>query len=284
MKMSLGSPVTSKFNIGTAELRVGPMSVANQLTEAYSVGVVDDVTVNLSKETAQLQAGFPRNLVDETPTAQLSTLSATLREFSRRNINLQLGNGVAGDNTPETDVKGTMATAAVAGTYTFDLQSGEGAAFAVDDTVVIYPQGRPELVTVARIETLATDTVTLYDDTTLDTPLLHDYDGTAATIHVFKAYPIAIGDIESTNYISVSFVQKDVHTGRPIVFTFWKASVTSGLEWGTNATDYASTTLELSLLQPAACEYATGGPLEHVADLIPDWPVGYFAGGADSAC
>ena len=74
--MALGSPITNKFNIGTAELRVGPMSSANKLLEAHSVGLIDSVSLNVDQEAAQLEGGFPRKLVDTAIIRQSSSITA----------------------------------------------------------------------------------------------------------------------------------------------------------------------------------------------------------------
>jgi hypothetical protein len=38
--MAFGAAVSNKFNIGTSELRNGPMTLANQLTSVHSVGLL----------------------------------------------------------------------------------------------------------------------------------------------------------------------------------------------------------------------------------------------------
>jgi hypothetical protein len=131
-----------------------------------------------------------------------------------------------------------------------------------------------------KILTVATDTVTLETDT----PLLYDYDGTAETIHVFKAFELTVGNGTTQNYFSASVVQENHHTGRPRVWNFWKVSSTAGMTYGTNAEDFASNELTLSVMEPSACEYAVGGDLEHLADIIPDFPLWMFAPGTDANC
>jgi hypothetical protein len=50
----------------------------------------------------------------------------------------------------------------------------------------------------------------------------------------------------------------------------------------TNAEDFASTDIEINLLEPAASEYASGGDLVHLNNIIPTNPIGFFAGGGDT--
>ena len=104
----LGAPVTSKFPIGTAELRVGPLTKAGRLTQANSVGLVDQATVEVTQNSVDLKGGFPQLLIDTAIIDQEATISATLRESSRRNIKIMLGEGL--DASAPTDVSSLIVT------------------------------------------------------------------------------------------------------------------------------------------------------------------------------
>ena len=112
----LGAPSTNKFNIGTAEVRIGPMASANKLTQSHSIGLVDNATVEITQNSVDLLGGFPQVLVDTAVISQEATMTATLREFSQRNFNVLIGEGVAdyiADNTSLT-TSVDLATDAVA--------------------------------------------------------------------------------------------------------------------------------------------------------------------------
>ena len=269
--MPLGSPVTAKFSIGTAELRIGALTDANKLTSAHSVGLIDSASLNVEQEAAELEGGFPRKLVDTAIIRQSASITATLREYSRRNIMTMLGEGVV---AAATDYAVVLDSANTAGT-TLDLPTGEGVNFAADDIITVYAAGKPEEVSICRIESIATDTLTL--DT--GTPTLQDY---AIGDTVFLSHPAPVGAVSQTNYFSVELVQKENSTGRPVVWNFWKGAIASGLSMDTNAEDFASTDLEINLLEPAVAEYGAGGDLNHIGNVIPDNPIGLFAGGGDS--
>jgi hypothetical protein len=274
----LGAPQTTKFQIGTAEVRVGPMASAMKLTQAHSVGLIDNVTVEISQDSVDLEGGFPRSPVDTAIVRRNGTVTATLREYSRRNIKLMMGEGVAAGAEP-TDAKTLITTnLATAGT-SFDVSGGDGTLFTTGDLWVIYPDGRPEEITVVRILSVATDTVTLDSDT----PALHDYDGTAETIHIYKAQQVGIGNVQTTNYFSCQILQVERSTGRPVGFEIWKATIASGMTLGSNAEDFASNELQIKLLDPAAAEYGAGGDLVHLADIIPSHSQGLMFYGADDA-
>lgn len=271
----LGSPKTTKYSIGTAEVRIGPLSLANKLTQAHSIGLLDTVTVEITQESVDLMGGFPQVPVDTAVISQTSAVTATLREYSQRNLKVMMGEAV-GDFVA--DVNSLIVTTELAGSIDFDVTAGQGSKFATGDMVVIYPDSRAEEVSVVRVLSVSVDTVTL----DAGTPLLFDYDGTGDTINIFKAAEVAVGAIEETNYFAVEVIQLQRGTGRPVGFNFWKGAISTGMSMGNNATDFASTDLAIKLLEPASIEYGAGADLEHLANIIPSNPIGMYFGGGDS--
>ena len=275
----LGTARTRKFSIGTAEMRIGAMTAAMGLKQSDSIGLLDNVTVEVTQESVDLNGGFPKVLVDTAIISQEAQITATLREYSRRNMQVLLGDGV---QASVVDSASTITTDETSDIGPFTIAADEG--FVDDDIVVIYPEARPEELTVARIETVTTGTtITLHTGT----PMLFDYPGTTETIHIFKAHQVSIGNIEQTNYFACQVLQLERATGRPIGFDFWKATVASGMTYATNAEDFASTELVVKLLQPSAEEYSATGDLLHISDIIAGTdgvaqkhPTGmYYAGG-----
>ena len=271
--MPLGSPVTNKFSIGTAELRIGPLTEANKLLSSHSVGLIDSASLNVEQEAAELEGGFPRKLVDTAIIRQSASITATLREYSRRNIMTMLGEGVVASSTDYAVVLDAQSTIASGDII---LPTGEGVNFSIGDIVTGYAAGKPEEVSVCRVASIATDTLTL--DT--GTPLLFDLE---IGDTVFLSHPAPVGAITQTNYFAVALVQKENSSGRPVVWNFWKGALASGLSMDTNAEDFASTEMEINLLEPAVAEYGAGADLEHLNNIIPANPIGFYAGGGDTA-
>ena len=273
----LGAPQTTKFQIGVAEVRLGPLSVANKHTQANSVGLIDSVTLEISQDSVDLEGGFPRSPVDTAIIRRNGQVTAVLREYSRKNIKVMMGEGV--ETSSPSDVNSLCETNLATDGTGFDVSSGHGTNFTAGDIIVIYPEGRPEEVTVARIESVSVDTVTLDSDT----PALHDYDGTSETIYVYNAQPVGVGAVQTTNYFSAQLLQVERKTGRPVGFNIWKATIASGMTIASNAEDFASNDLVIKILDPAASEYASGGDLEHIADLVTAHPQGLMFYGADDS-
>jgi len=270
----LGSPQTTKFSIGTAELRIGPLNQVMKLKQEHSVGLVDSVTAEVNQQSVDLEGGFPKVLVDTAIISQQASLTAVLREYSRRNINVMLGNSIE-DASPADVASITVGPhLADATEITVDDGTGFGSAGSV---VVVYGATDSTLaeVSVCRCTSMAADVITL--DT--DTPLLFDY---AAGSHVYLANHLSIGGITQTNYFTSQLLQVEHTTGRPVGYNFWKGSIGAGMTFATNAEDFASTDFNVKLLQPAAEEYDTvGTPLYAARDLIIENPTGMYFGGGD---
>lgn len=270
----LGSPVTTKFDIGTAELRLGLLSKANLLTQAESIGLIDDASYTVTQTNVDLMGGFPKVLVDTAVTEQTANISATMREYSRRNLRIMLGDGLAG--VAPTAVESLVVTDETVGALTVTVTTADGANFSVDDVVIIYPEGKPQDVSVLQVASIAVDVLTFKTDHITAAA----YNGTTETVKIYVAHQVPIGAVTKTNYFSVMLIQQENSTGNPKVVSFWKGAIGGSMEVATGADDFASSTMELKLLQPAVSDYAVGADLEHVADLIADHPTGMILNGA----
>ena len=272
----LGSPQTTKFSIGTAELRVGVLQKALKLVQGNSVGLIDNATVEVTQESVDLNGGFPKVLVDTAVVSQEATITATLREYSRRNLQLMLGEGVVDEGSEPADVATTLDAAGTSGATTLSVTDETG--FADNTLIVTYPAANPAAVQILRMTGSAAGSITL----AAETPLIADVSSGDV---VYAANEVSIGAISETNYFSVQLLQLERATGRPIGFDFWKGAIGAGMTFGTNAEDFASTELNIKLLQPAESEYAAGqtpsAPLDHLVDLIPSHPTGVYYGGGD---
>lgn len=267
-----GAPRTRKFKIGTSEVRLGPLSRANKLVPSDSIGLLDTVTVEIAQESVDLEGGFPKTLVDTAITRQTGQVTAALREFSRRNINVMLGNGVSGTNP--VDVETTLASATLADATSMPVAVGSGANLEIGDILVVYPESQPDRVSVVRVLSVASDTVTLDPGT----PLLFAY---AAGTKIYVSHAVPIGGVSTTKYMSCDIFQQERSSGRPVGFKFWKVAISSGMSMQQGTDDFASTDLVLKIMLPASAEYEDGGELEHLANIIPFNPQGLYLGGAD---
>lgn len=277
----LGSAQSNEFSIGTAEVRVGPLTEAGRLAQSRSVGLVDNVTISFETASVDLKGGFPQQIVDTAVTEQTGSISVTAREFSRRNLDIMLGNAVSA--TTPTDVKTKLVNTANVAAAAVTITVLDTTGFAVDDVIVIYPEGRPEDVTVSQISAIDTGTDVITLKTGMGTVVAYN----ALTeddldFHVFKAHGIAAGNVTKTNYFSVMLLQQKNSTGRPAIWSIWKAANSGSMEQGTSATEYASLTMEMKILQPTLSDVGVGGGLNNVASLIAMYPSAARFAGADT--
>lgn len=267
---TLGKPKTKKFSIGTSELRVGPQASAGKLKEEHSVGLVDQVTIEVTAESVDLNGGFPQTMYDTAIVSQAANIRGTLREYSRRNMKILLGQGVAASEPSDvsTTLSSNVASNATA------LSVADSAGFSTGDLVGLYPDGFPEKVTIGRLQATAVGSLTLETAT----PTVQAY---VSGAKVFKFQTISVGALNQTNYFAAMVIQAERSTGRPIIFNAWKTAIANGMNVANNATDFASTDLNLKVLQPAETEYGVGGAMEGMAARITASPLGEFLQGAD---
>ena len=286
MSLKLGSAVSNSFSIGTAEMRVGSFastSVCLQLTQANSVGLVDNASISFTAEAVDLFGGFPQLIQDTAIVKQTGNVKASVREFSRRNLDLALSNGV--QTTAATDVKTSLvATADVAAAVTsITVVSGTG--FNVADVIVIYPTGAPQDVTVTQISAISTNTLTFTLVASLPTVAAYPAltNSGVITYNVFKAAGTAAGNVTQTNYFSFMMVQQNAHTGRPVVWAIWKAANTGTMEQKTSATEYGMLELDIKILQPSGADVSAGGVLNAAPfpTLVGLYPAAVRLAGAD---
>lgn len=275
----LGSAASGEFSIGTAEVRVGPLTEAGRLAQSRSIGLVDTATISFATTSVDLKGGFPQQIVDTSVTEQTGTISIAAREFSRRNLDIMLGNTVGG--TAPVGVATTLVNTANVSAAAVSITVADATGFAVDDVIVIYPEGRPEDVTVTQISAVDTGTDTITLKTGMGTVVAYNaLTESTLDFHVFKAHGIAAGNVTRTNYFSIMLLQQKNATGRPVVWAVWKAANSGSMEQGTSATDYATLTMDMKILQPTLADIA--GDLATMAPLISMFPTAARFGGEDS--
>lgn len=281
--MPLGNQVTRKAAIGSFELRIGPLNKAGLLTADHSVGIVDSVKLDIQMDSVELLAGFPQLPVDTAITKFATGFTGTLRESSRRNLNVLLGNGLFDYDTTASDISGSVnTTSAIAvGATSINMSLSFTATLAVGDTVVIYDTANPSNVSISTVAafTPIAGSVGAIVGLAATQPVVGVASSASAfaagsTVKLYKSPIIAGGAISGTpNYMSAQLVSLDRATARPIGFNFWKTAISSGPNIGLATTEFSSFDLQLKAMRPSALDYATGGVMAHLASVIPNNPV-----------
>ena len=293
MAQSLGSPVTAKRTIGTFELRIGPVAMAGLHTSDQSVGIIDQVKLDLQMDSVDLLAGMPQKPVDTAITKLVTGVTATLRESSQRNLNILMGNSVLPYAAAGSDASGFVDTTSAIATsaLTLTMATAFTGSFMVGAVVVIYDVNIPGNVSVCTVSAFTAKagstpaSVTLSSNTPLVAPASQANAFPAgATVKIYQSDTVPIGAISGVpNYFSVQLLRQDRQTGRTVGINFWKCTISAGPSITNSVTEYSSYELQIKALQPAAIEYATGGALNHLAALIPSNPVALVFDVSDAA-
>ena len=271
---SLGAAKTGKFAIGTAELRVGPLSLAGKLNRKHGIGLIDSATLSVEQTSVDLKGGFPQVIMDTQVTDQSAQITATLREFSRRNLGILLGQGLVYDDSddPINDAKTTLSSALSASATSISLTAATG--FSAGDWVSIFnPNDAAESI------------VTRLGSTTgsIATGLEPSIAMPSGSI-VSRLAPIAVGNVSQVQYFSAQLITIDRQAGRPKISNFWKLAIGSGMSLANNATDFASTEMVLKVLQPSLADYEQiGSPLHHLSGIIGSYPMGMMGEVSDES-
>ena len=187
---------------------------------------------------------------------------------------------------PVNGVTQTLAsyTSALTSKYGFLALPVAGLAVEVKDLLVLYNENQPESVSTVRVigkyncpaigDSVPTCTIVTIDLS--ETPVTFDV---YAGCKFYKANQVGLGTQSKSNYFAASVIGMEHSTGKPIGFNFWKVAVGGGLEYGFSNDNFAVTPITFKILAPSASDYAQGGALYHLRNIIPTNPYGmYFAG------
>jgi hypothetical protein len=275
MTVALGSAVTNQIVTGNGELRIGPLDKAGVLTQAYSIGAVQNMSFELATTSINAKAGSPQKTYATAITGQEWSLKGSTLDRSFSNLNAVIGNGLIASPV---DVNTYLVSDEVAGSVSITVALATG--ITVNSQLIIYPEGQPERVSVVTVSAVVGTTVTLK----ASTPLLYDMAGAtdlSRQYNIFVGNPIAGGNVTGkVNYFTATWI-KQSGTGRPIIYVFWKVAAKGNFTDAGNATAYAEVPIEFEILAPSAKDIAIGGPLYAMADLIALNPAYMMYQGAD---
>ena len=95
----LGSAKSSKFQIGSAEIRVGALNRAGKLTQSDSIGLLQSATVNYTQESTDLEGGLPKATIATVITKTGLTVAASAYEYTLKNMKIMMNDATAFTDT-----------------------------------------------------------------------------------------------------------------------------------------------------------------------------------------
>lgn len=140
-------------------------------------------------------------------------------------------------------------------------------AIAIGDVVTIFEDANPANVTVAVVSNKSSNSITI------EAPGLNQAIPAGSPYTVYKNEVVSAGEPDPTKqFFSATLVQLDRGTGAPLVFDFWKCSVSSGLNLSVNNSSFSSMDMQVKVLKPSARDYSPIGSLAHLSQVIPRFP------------
>ena len=274
----LGTPKTSQFVAGAAEVRISTLNVAGRQTSNHSVGVIDKWGFKVNNEFVDLESGFPRTLLDKMLIKSTAEVSFTTREGTIRNWGVLTGGAVVDYPTAGGDLVATVDTTTHIDAATVTLVLTTDVIFVAGQTVSIYSTTDPTKVTISTVDSYTSGTKTLVLTTGLGTLV-----GFAQNevVKVSKCQTFGAGLNGSVNYFSVQLVYLDRPTSRPKVVDFWKCSIAAGVTVENDGATFASNDWTCGVLVPTGADYASSGQLYHQRVAIPANPLFRIAGPSD---
>jgi len=274
--MALGSAKTKIFQVGTSELRVGTLSEANKMTAANSVGLVETVTTKNTLTTVKLEGGFPKTVVATEVASYVSTVEAVAYEYSRRNLMLMTGQGIAAASATfsTTATAALVAPTVLTGTSVLTV-TGAATNFAIGDEIVVHKYHDTSTVQVLTVSAVAAGaaagTVNLTFDNTKTPPIWNIAVGDI----VFKALPVGLGITPCNRDITLEVIgQVAANCGTPIIQKYWKVNYTGDMTISSSADKFAPVNMSFEVLMPTADDVSATGALYGVRDLVAKYPLG----------
>lgn len=253
------------FMLSSATLmlsKFGDTPVFDLTPKDHSVGLAQEIAVNLDSSSIDLTAGVAQAIVDTTRTNVQAMISGSIREYTAEN--LLRAQGMAGAVTPAR--RGKLTVAAEAGAVSLSIASDPvpgdaasaitsgagtipaGATLLIqhpDDTSLVFPTRASG----ASTEATGTHTVAIADAFAIPTGMSFPVGST-----VWILTEMAIGDIGQDDYFSVKIVGTLANFNKPVAAVFPKVKIQRGFNLSFTETEYGAMPWEMRPLLLAASE------------------------------
>lgn len=238
-----GEAKTTEFLLSTATVMIGPQSKVMELNPTdHGIGLVKNIQVTADLGFTELSQGVNAQVVSSVNTSNNTKISGEIYEFSARN--LAYGAGLDGSVTAYDPLTSsfTLASAVTTGGATLPLSVGSGASFAAGDYVVIQDTVNTDRLHVGKVQSIATDTLTLASGYTMPTPMAF----AVATTIVYKVRRIAVGAVSTQPTFGAKLVGIMPEGGAPVTLIFPKIKITKGISLAFQQDNYSNMPFEFT--------------------------------------
>ena len=238
-----GEAKSTEFLLSTATVMIGLQSKVMELNPTdHSIGLVKNIQVSADLGFTELTQGVNAQVVSSVNTSNNTKISGEVYEFSARN--LAYGAGLDGSAASYDPLTSTFAlgTAVTVGGATVALATGGGASFAAGDFLVIQDTANTDRLHVGKVQSVATDTITLATGYTMPTTMAFPI----ATTVIYKVRRIQVGAVSTQPTFGAKLVGIMPEGGAPVTLIFPKIKITKGLSLAFQQDNYANMPFEFT--------------------------------------
>lgn len=262
----MADPIKNAFMLSSATIMITPFGgtpVFDLQPLTHSVGMAQEVSINVESGSIDLMNGVAQALVDSRKTNVSAMISANVREFTAQNF--MYSQGLSGTATQIK--RGTLSSAAAAASASLSIVSaplpGETASAitAIGDiptgsTIIIQDANNPDRTFVTKTSGVATGAGPY------SVPIAGAYVTPAAVAFAIGDYvwivsEVGVADVSQDNLVSVKIAGTLANFNRPVVAVFPKVRIVKGFQLSFSETEYGAMPWELKPLLLTASE-ATG--------------------------
>lgn len=278
----MASPQKNAFMLSEATLMIAPFGgtpVFDLVPASHSVGMAQEVSVNVDSGSIDLLNGIAQAVVETRKTNVSAMISASVREFTAQNLMYAQGLGGTATQIKRGALSAAAAAAAVSLSVNSDPVPGDSNSgiTAVGDvpsgsSLVVQDKANPDRVFVTRTTGAATGTGPY------SLPIAGNYAlpagvGFAAGDYVWIVNEVGVADISEDSMVAIKISGVLANFNRPVVAVFPKVRVTKGFALSFTETEFGAMPWEMRPLLLTASE-ATG----RLADIGTKRPGIVYAG------
>jgi hypothetical protein len=274
----MSTPRRNAFMLSSAELmlvKFGTTPVFDLEPSKHSVGLAQEIAVNLDSSNTDLTAGIAQAIVDSKRTNVQASISGSVREYTAENLLRAQGLSAAA----VAPMRGKLTAAAAGGAGSLTLVSDQmpgdassaipagGASIPAGATILIQDPNTPELVFPTKTSAASTDaggthTVAIAGPYAIPAGMSFPI---GANVWVLTDMPI--GSMDQNDLFSVKIVGTLANFNRPVVAVFPKVQITKGFSLSFTETEYGAMPWEMRPMLLSASEAA--GRLTEVGTRAP---------------
>jgi hypothetical protein len=244
-----GEAKTTQVLLSTATLMIGSSANVMSLDPVTnSIGLVKNLRVQTDMSFTELTQGVTNQVMMSVQTKLDAKISCEVYEYTAGN--LAYGAGLDGSTLSSATATYTLNADITGGSGTVALTAGQGVNFTANSWVVLQDQTAPDRIHVGKVQSVATDTLTL--TTATQVPAGKTF--SKATTIVYKVNKVDVGSNVAQPTFGVKAVGILPATGEPVALIFPKVKITKGLDLSFESNNFSNMPFEFTPYVPVPAD------------------------------